>query len=44
MAKDEEKAPVEEETAWEGSLSSSQPLEGPDGHPILTKEDIKERD
>lgn len=42
-AKTEEKAP-EEAPAWEGSLSSSEPLTGPDGHQVLSKEDIKARD
>jgi hypothetical protein len=29
--------------AWKGSLSSSKPLLGPDGHPHLSKEDIDNR-
>jgi hypothetical protein len=30
--------------AWEGSMSSSEPIYGVDGHPALTQEDIDARD
>ncbi len=36
---DPEKAPP----AWEGSLSSSKPLKGPDGHVHLSQQDIDAR-
>ncbi len=33
-----------EEVAWEGSLSATEPVIGPDGHVHLSKEDIRARD
>jgi hypothetical protein len=41
----DEKAPQEEapKPEWKGSLSSDEPLIAPDGHPNLSKEDLKAR-
>jgi len=35
--------PQKDAPAWEGSLSSDEPLVAPDGHVVLSKEDIKAR-
>ena len=40
-APDEPVEAFEEVPAWKGSLSSKEPIIMPDGHVVLSKEDIK---